>query len=311
MNATVVSVLAGILACSVAHAGQTNPDVIFLSGMEPGFHIEMPELAVGAGNAATFCYFTRVPNQNPSGIRRWSSTMQPGLHHLIVYTTHDSNWEPVELQPEGTLSNSVCQSTRSGWLYSANDPVNMLALPTDDIAGVPLAFQLQPNQPIVVEMYVINPTGDPLTTSAVLRADLLPDGAPFTPTASYSTFNMDIEIMPMSTQTFTYTCQAPADVRFWWLSTRTHHYANSASISDATVQLVQSTNWEHPQVLEPAMPGYQFSGSGLTYSCTYTNNTNMTISAGQSESDNEVCIAVGFFYPASRPSICLNNVGPL
>lgn len=187
----------------------------------------------------------------------------------------------------------------------------MLALPTDDGAGLPLAFELQSNQPIAIEMYVVNTTGGSVTTSAVLRADLLPDGTQFSPTASYTTSNLNLSLPPMSTSTFTYTCPVPAGVRFWWLSTRTHRFATSASISDNTTQLVQSTDWEHPQILEPAQPGYQFSGSGLTYSCAYLNPTGQTIHTGLSESSDEVCIAIGFFYPATRPSICLNNVGPL
>lgn len=300
-----VAIAVGVMPVPARATG----DLIFRSGFERGFTIETPEITAAPGDAYTWCYFVRTPNAGATGIRRWSSTMRPGMHHLIVYGTYDAGWQPLETHPSGTLSQGSCFGTGTGRMYAAHDAVSALALP-DDGGGMPLAFDLQPGQPIAIEMYVPNAAGAPLTTSAVLQADILPDGAPFTKTASYQTVNIAISIPPNSNVTLTKTCAVPSNVKFWWLSTRTHHFATLSTISDGATMLVASSDWEHPAVAMPASPGYAFSASGLTYACSYANTTPSTVSFGESEMTDELCVGVGFFFPAAHPAICLNDTGP-
>ena len=62
------------------------------------------------------------------------------------------------------------------------------------------------------------------------------------------------------------------------------------------------------------MPFYTFTSGTLTYECTYTNNgdnANSTIVSGPSAQTNEMCMGVGYFFPATGPRFCLNSTGPL
>lgn len=286
-------------------------DLIFRNGFERGFTIETPEITAAPGETNTYCYFVRTPNTGATGIRRWWSMMRPGMHHLIVYATYNGSWQPLETNPPGTLSPGSCFGTGTGRMYAAHASVSELALPDDDGAGMPLAFDLQPGQPIAIEMYVPNVTDTPLTTAAILQADVLPDGVPFTKTASYQTVNTEISIPPNSAATRTKTCAVPPGVRFWWLSTRTHHFATSSAIEDGATTLVVNGDWEHPNAALPPPPGYTFSASGLTYTCSYFNPTAFPVSFGESEMTDELCVGIGFFFPAAHPAICLNSTGPL
>lgn len=311
MSAQRVYVLvAAISAGAMLVATPVVGDVIFRNGFERGFYIETPQITAAPGEANTYCYFVRTPNTGATGIRRWSSTIRPGMHHLIVYATYDTSWQPQEVQPPETLTQGSCFGTGTGRMYAAHDPSATLALPDDDGGGMPLAFDLQPGQPIAIEMYVLNATDGPLATSAVVQADTLADGAPFTKTASYQTVNVSISIPPHSSATVTKTCAVPPSVKFWWLSTRTHHFATLSTISDGATLLVSNVDWEHPEATVPAPPGYTFSASGLTYSCSYTNATSSTVNFGGSETSDELCVGIGFFFPAAHPAICVNDTGP-
>ncbi len=108
------------------------------------------------------------------------------------------------------------------------------------------------------------------------------------------------------------TCQVPTASKFWWLSTRTHKFAAFSKIRDAGSDVVVSNDWAHPAVLLSSAPTFvQFSPAGMTYQCAYNNPGGSPIQSGESESSDEACIGVGYFFPATRPATCINNVGPL
>jgi hypothetical protein len=66
------------------------------------------------------------------------------------------------------------------------------------------------------------------------------------------------------------------------------------------------------RVTSPSLPFLvvAFSSSGLTYDCVYDNPGNAIVVSGDSESTNESCIGIGYFFPATGPKLCVNNLGP-
>ena len=62
-----------------------------------------------------------------------------------------------------------------------------------------------------------------------------------------------------------------------------------------------------------ASPFYAFSTNNLTYECTYNNtgpNADTTVVDGPSAVTNEMCMATGYYFPAAKPLLCINNLGP-
>lgn len=319
-----------LLAALVCPSGALGIVPVFVDGFEagdscawtpgpstcPGFRIESPPVVIPAGEEATWCYYFHTPNSAAMGIRKWESTMTPGTHHMIVYTTYDGTWNPADRQPAGTLTQSPCSfgagTGNAAWVFAAHDPAAELALPDDDGNGTPLAVEIPAGQPGFIYMHFINPGSEPITVSAQLEAEALDPDTPYTETATYHAINFLISIPPGAGGfSVSKTCPTPPGVEFWWLSTRTHRFATEAKVRDGNDNLVQTLDWEHPSALVLAGPNFHAFSSGLTYECTYANPTGSTITFGESESTNETCIGVGYFFPATRPMLCVNNIGPL
>jgi hypothetical protein len=58
-------------------------------------------------------------------------------------------------------------------------------------------------------------------------------------------------------------------------------------------------------------PFYTFAADQLTYECTYNNAGNTTIRSGLVDATDEACMAIGYFFPATGPLLCVDNAGPL
>jgi len=289
------------------------------SCLGPGFQFDTPEVIVGPGEEITYCYYFHTPNAETIGIRRWALTLGSVAHDVTLFATYDATHLPADREPAGTLSSTNCgfvdmgsSNTLANWAYAAHNPFEQIVLPADDGAGSPLAVEVVAGQPMFLQMHFINPTGVAIANTVRLAAEALEIGVGYTKTASYFTYNNSISIPASSAgHTETRTCAAPAGVEFWFLSTHTHQFATSASVRDGVIPLVQSADWENPEILVFSSPGfYTFSPSGLTYECVYNNPTGSPIVSGNSPISDENCVGIGYFFPATRPLLCIDNAGP-
>ncbi|MEO7198890.1 MAG: hypothetical protein ABIY56_01595 [Dokdonella sp.] len=289
-------------------------DIVHRDGFDQrfGFQIQTPVVTVQPGQSASFCYYSHMPNTSTLGIRRWLSTLGPGIDRLIAYTT------PTDRQPANTLTQTPCGlNTGEGlgsFIYITHNPQEDLVFPNNDGEGLPLAMEIVPATPVVLEMFVSNYTSDSITTSALLVAEAMDPSKPYSKSATYVAQRSDMSVPPNSTGFVVQnTCAVPTGAKFWWLSTRTHRFATSSAISDGASQISFTTDWEHPDIAEfPVPPFYSFVSSGLTYRCVYDNPTNTTIRAGDNEFSQEVCMAISYFFPAPTGSkVCIDGTGPL
>jgi len=127
------------------------------------------------------------------------------------------------------------------------------------------------------------------------------------------TFNADISIPPHATDfVVSATCDL-ADKKFWKISTHAHMQAIETTVKDGAETLFTSDNWEHPgHQLWSAPTFYRFQQPQITWQCTYNNtgaNADNTIVAGQSARTNEMCMAVGYQFPAVGPRGCIMSGG--
>ena len=295
-------ILLGALSSPVSAAF----DVLFQDGFQFGFHVQSPQIALASGEEATYCYYFRTPNATAFGVNRWRSHLVAGMGHVILFTT------TTEQQPAGTLSTSCTLPSGGGWQYAAHDLDEQLVFPSDDGSGTPLGAEITAGKFAVLQMYAVNITSQPFTTSAYLSAEALDPANMYTKSAAYMTFNSNLSLPPMASSMAQNTCPAPAASKFWLLTTRTHRYATQSKISNNGSDVVVSNDWQHPAVATFVTPNFVTFASGLTYHCDYFNSSNFTLHSGDSEVSDEVCMGIGYFFPADTgPKLCINNTGPL
>ncbi len=311
--ATIFSVLVTTLAaCNGGDDTVVEPDAP--GTIEPparGFQITSKDITIMPGQEITYCYYFRTPNTETMAINKWKSVMTAGSHHMIMFTTGTT-----DLMPPGTVSATNCGfgagtgTTVPSWTYSAQNVVNEIELPSDDGAGKPLAQEIAPNTPAFFQMHYLNVGEQPIIVHVTLNAEALPAAAPFTKTAAYTTYNAGIQIPAMtSSYTETRTCPTPVGSKFWLMSTHAHKQAVKTTVKNGAVASTNiafdSTDWEHPGAQKwMTAPFYSFDSNQLTFSCTYNNPTNRIISSGDSAVTDEMCMASGYYFPATEPFFC-------
>jgi hypothetical protein len=278
-----------------------------------GFQMKSPEIKIPAGKEITYCWYFKTPNTESYTIKRWVSHMTGGSHHMIVFFTSSLS------QPEGTVSDSNCGfggGTNVGqWIYAAQNEDADLKLPSDDGNGKPVGMDVNPGQAGFIQMHYLNTSDAEITVHVTLNAEAYDAGVQATKTFAYVTFSPDINIGPMAQGVKnTHTCPVPANTKMWLMSTHAHKQAVHTEVRDgaatSTNVVFASDDWEHPGAKAwMTTPFYQFTGASpkLTYECTYNNPTNNTIKTGDSAQTDEMCMATGYYFPATKATICYGN----
>ncbi len=310
------TLLTSLAACG--SNGAADDDVPGDSGItdpppDRGFRIVSPDIDIQPGQEITYCYYFRTPNTEAMAVKEWKSEMTPGSHHMIMFITNNDAKAP------GTVSDQNCgfgggqNADVPRWTYSAQTPSADLHLPTDDGAGKPLAQKIPANTAGYFQMHYLNVTGEVIKAHVTLDAFAFEASEPFTETAPFVTFNGNISIPPNAVgDVETNQCATPTGAKFWMMSTHAHKQAVKTRVLDGNAEVFSSTDWEHPgaQTFMTPPEFYSFSSTKLTYECTYDNtgtNKNTTIQTGDSAEFDEMCMASGYFFPATKAVFCYNN----
>jgi hypothetical protein len=89
------------------------------------------------------------------------------------------------------------------------------------------------------------------------------------------------------------------------MSTHSHKQSIATAVTDGSNTIFSSTDWQHPGSQSWNAPTFYVpTAPMLTWSCTYNNtgsNAGKTVVAGQSAQTNEMCMATGYYFPATAP----------
>lgn len=271
-----------------------------------GFQIRSKDVVIQPFQEVTFCYHFAVPNTETLAIRKWKSEMPSVVRSLAVYiggTQEESD----------TISAAACPSLSNAstsdiplWVYSSHQPKSELAFPSDDGMGKPLGFELPPGKKAYIRMQHLNTTDAPVTAHVTLSAEALPEGAEFTKTSTFVTYDASLSIPAFTTNHVEGgTCDTLPDTTFWSMSMQAHKQAVKMTVKSGTTVAYETLDWDNPlQKTWPAAPFFAFAQDKLTYECTYTNPTSRTISSGGNSSVDEECVTAGYFFPATKPVLC-------
>jgi hypothetical protein len=280
--------------------------VLMVPGANEGFQIKTTTFTLQPGQEVFNCFHAAVPSNAVFPVGEWDSQMSPGSHHFILYRAG------ADSTPDGTLSTPGCTSGFGGstWLYTQGQPRGHLAFPD----GV--AMELAAGERIIFDMHYINTTNAPIQASIALNVYKVK-----TPTYmkadSQVSFNFNISIPPNGMQTVGGDCTPPPGANFFVMQTHTHKRGILAQVNRKLADgslgevLVMTTDWDHPNAtVWQQAPFLTFKpGELFHYKCTYMNDRATTVTVGTSAESNEMCMAEGYFFPASgtTPS-CTSDV---
>ena len=284
-------------ACTSDPATSDPPD-------PPGedvFTLTVPGFRVEPGDEIFMCYYTTLPLEEARAISRYQSRMTAGSHHMILFYQDEAE------RPDGTLE--ACGGGPAGfgtrppvWAYAAQEPEQEMRFPE----GV--AVPVDARQPVVVNMHYYNIGEAPIDASVTIDLHALPIGAEYQAAHAFVTFATEISVPAGESATVGGSCAVPAGAQFVVMSTHSHKYTTEARVLDGDSMVVQTRDWAHPSVgYWPDAPFLEFSSGRLDYQCDYLNDSGQTLTVGESALANEMCMAGGFFFPATADVFCVDS----
>jgi hypothetical protein len=295
-------------------ANSSGPDAPPGSDLQPppagqGFQLRSPDIVIPKGEEHTYCWYTTVTLPAATGVKKWESHMTPGSHHLIVFMTNTAT------QPDGTLVDGCGLLGGGGvgnlpvWSYSAQVADQSAPMPPN------VGMEVAATQHLYVQLHYINETDGPLTVHATINGWTYAATDTYMKAAAFVTYDTGINIPAGVGQTYdtgkVQCSNTPVGVQFFAMSTHSHRRSVETMVYDNGTQILDSTDWQHPTIKNfatdaPTWDFYSFKGQ-LSYECKYVNDLTTAVHTGDSAATNEMCMAVGYFFPADGgPVFCLN-----
>jgi hypothetical protein len=233
--------------------------------------------------------------------------LQPGSHHLIVYTTTAAEQDdPVNCTPFAGLAEGTDMP-----IVFANKLSETFSFPSGVAVAIPA------NQMIRVEAHYINTTASDLQGQGKVTFHTMPASSapPFQP-AGFDFFGTaNIKIPPNSTYSTGQLFQAGLPGTHL-ISITTHQHRlgtgiqvwESAGQGDTSTQIANDSDWSSPS-WSLLSPQFDFDGTnGLAYQCDWTNTTDQEVDFGESAL-NEMCFVGGYYYPSQGLYLCVQGFG--
>ncbi len=258
----------------------------------------------------------RLSNAAPIKVHEMHNILGPGSHHLIVYKDDMTTTEqttPFNCQPfTGALNPSGMVS-----------PI-MITQRSDDPLYMPdgVAYSLNANQMMRVEMHFINSTDAPIMATATVELYAAPEGSIHDEADILFIGSPDINLPAGATQTleeFFTPSAAQLDLsgaKFFAITGHTHKLGTDMQVGVADsptgtkTMVYQPANfmWNEP-VTETHKPEFTIpSGDtgGFDFKCTYKNTTTQNVQFGESAND-EMCFFWAYYWPSKGAHVCFRT----
>ncbi len=273
------------------------------------FSVEIGPISVQPGVERTQCVVKRLGNPTPINVGRVSNVISSSSHHMIVYKSSDTTERPQPFSCTPFLDT----------LNPANGAPLLISQRKDDELVLPrgVAFQLDADQMIRLELHYINTQPDPLDVVASSTFSTIPDEQ-FEQAADFMFLGTpDISIPPRSEWSVTSHLALPPElegVEYFAITGHTHQLGTSVSIATATdagdpgtaVYDVPGWLWDEPDTVIHDPPFRVPSGGGFNFTCNYNNTTNRNVQFGESV-DAEMCFFWAYYYPSQGSKLCVHT----
>jgi hypothetical protein len=221
--------------------------------------------------------------------------------------------------PTQTIGTTI-ENTQCIWMRLNNTaPITQKE---DDEVTLPdhVAYTLEANQMIKIELHYINTTDAPAPTNATINF-YAADPATITDEAGVLfAGSLDIDIPAQSQATLHQFLTLPAadlDMsasKVFAITGHTHRLGTQVTVGTAASRTAAVTqvyapapfSWSEPLTTTYATPFSVPAGGGFDFQCDWTNTTNSTVKFGES-ANQEMCFFWVYYYPAQNPKVCAHT----
>jgi Copper type II ascorbate-dependent monooxygenase, C-terminal domain len=259
-----------LLACS-----SNNSDVV----------VKMSDVTVAAGAETYKCQNFANPFGGAVDIDRFEAHMPAGVHHMIVFFVDDIQ--------NGGLED--CSGSEfHGNVFGAQTPDSVIDLPAGIGVAVPAKTGLR------FQLHFVNAADHAVTAGVTTRFHVAQPGSISQHAGQLIFSNEDISIPPTTTPiSVQKTCTVPSAVSLLGASAHVHQHAVDFVAQSNGQELYHFAGGSEPTPARFNPPIPLAAGQGITWSCSYLNDTGTNLVFGESAVTNEMCVFGAIYYPVA------------
>lgn len=266
-------------------------------------------LEVPPGTESTQCVMKRLGNSEPISVHEIYNLLGATSHHFIVYQVDDTE-ERSEPYPCAPFTDTL------------NDPPLIITQRKEDHLVLPegVAYTIEPNQMVRLEMHYINVSQEPQTLEATSTFIPIPSEEVEHEADIMFLGDTNIFIPPMSEATLGPTfIQVPErfdGVSYFAITGHEHQWgtdvyvevAESASAAGTPVYDLPRFLWDEPETVTYDPPFTVPAGGGFKLTCEWSNLSDEPVYFGTSV-DDEMCFIWAYYFPSRGPLVCGGVLG--
>ena len=213
------------------------------------------------------------------------SHMPVGSHHVLLYFKTNATSDALQ----------DCTGLEAyPFQYVAQSPDFSMSYPPAIGATIPTSIGFRMN------MHYLNTTATPIKAQDQITMYVAKSGV-VTQHAGTIFFQQISIKVPATGQPYasTTSCNVTQDVNLLSADSHMHQRATEFLATANGQTLYHTTAWSDPTLQVYAPPIHLASGTPITWSCTYTNDTGSPLTFGESAATNVMCIYQGTFYPVA------------
>ncbi len=301
----VVSVL--MAACATETAA---PSVPLIDGFHPdapgpdGIQFVIPAIrAIPPGADQTMCTYLDYRSDRELDIYDYTGFQSSaGSHHTILYAVDNTAPSDTHICNEDDMINAR---------YLAGGGADSPGVKLPDGIVIRLPKQTQ----IMIQTHWINATDLPIDGQAAFNINV-EDPKPTNVNAQLFVNTTTMMQLAPGAGAARATCTAGQDMNFFMIGGHAHEWGTHVSLtltpSGGTSKMIYDTPWGAEFQFNPPRNEYTkdapftiHAGDKLTVDCTYNNDTGSMI-----QFPREMCVAFGYFFPATQEIDCVDGNWP-
>lgn len=278
----------------------------------PGaYTVSFGPVDVPPGTERTQCVVKRLGNLDKMHVGTIHNVLGDSSHHMIVYRVNDTTevTTPFDCKP----FTDTLDPTKGSPLMITQKKEEVLTLPK----GV--AYTLDANQMVRIEMHYINATKNPKTLLSTSTFIPIPD-ADFQNEADFLFIGTpDISLPPGAATTvgpnYFVLPGDYSEAKFFAITGHEHQYGTNVKVSVASsatdpgksVYDVPGWTWSEPATVFQDPPFTVPAGGGFNFTCEYQNTSSTTVKFGES-ANAEMCFFWAYYYPSKGAKVCIHTM---